>query len=154
MKIQHAHRSVSDAARPYESRWTLRALQSLDPDLHARFREQQDLWHAALVTGDDDEVREQTEAMCRGWSAICRRMEGQPDDSYLLGTDPRTGLKVAISAQQAAMDRVREVHGERVVWVTPDEVATLLSAQQGIASIKGAFPGAQLIDLYPEEIAA
>jgi hypothetical protein len=58
---------------------------------------------------------------------------------------------VAIGDQIAARDRVRELHGERVIWLTPAEVATLLSSTQTIASMKRLFPGAELIDLYPAE---
>jgi hypothetical protein len=151
--VGDAFRQVSEAARAYERRWTVRALKSVDPELHARFIEQQQLWEQATVTGDKADLIEQTAAMVRGWRAITRRMEqaGAEDDAYLLRVDVRSGLRVAISAQQAALERVQELHGERVVFVTPDECATLLAAQQAVASIKGWFPGAELLDLYPTE---
>jgi hypothetical protein len=46
------------------------------------------------------------------------------------------------------------VHGERVVWVTPDEVASMLNAIEAfkpIATIKRMFPGAEIIERYPDE---
>lgn len=151
--MRSAYALVSDAAQPFESRWTLRALLAIDPDLYRMFREQQALWDAALVTGSSDDVTEQTAALCRGWAAVTRRMEeaGAPDDAYLLGVCPRTGTKVAIGDQIAARARVREVNGDAVIWMTPHECASLLASQQVVASLKELFPGAELIDLYPHE---
>lgn len=148
-----SHRLVSEAARPFESRWTLRALYAEDKELYLRFREQQALWSEALVTGSEIDIEDQTAAMCRGWHAIARRMEeaGAPDDAYLIGVDPNTGMRVAIGDQLAARDRVREIDGEKTIWLTPHEVATLLASTQVIASLKNLFPGAELIDLYPSE---
>jgi hypothetical protein len=144
------YRQVADAASAFESRWTLNALRRVDPELHARFLEQEHLWDAALVTGTDAEIEEQTAAMCRGWAKVTARMQAEPDDAYLLGM-ASNGLKVAISNQRAAMARVRELHGEHVCFLTPDECATMLAAQQELARIKGAFPGAEVIELYPQE---
>jgi hypothetical protein len=165
--VRSSYSQVSEAARSFESRWTLRALKRVDPGLYALFVEQRGLWEAALVKGGEADVEAQTEAMCRGWLAVARRMEeaGAEDDAYLLGRDERTGLRVAIGDQLAAMDRVREIEVpgaldendqpvmERVpvTWVTPDEVATLLAAQQELLRIKGAFVGAEIVDLYPTE---
>jgi hypothetical protein len=165
--VTSSYSRVSDAAKAFESRWTLRALKRIDPGLYDLLAEQRSLWEAALIKGEETDVEAQTEAMCRGWRAVARRMEeaGAEDDAYLLGRDERTGLRVAIGDQLAAMDRVREVEVpgpldendqpvmERVpvTWVTPDEVATLLAAQQELLRIKGAFVGAEIIDLYPTE---
>jgi hypothetical protein len=142
---------VSEAAQPFESRWTLRALLAVDPGLYEAFRDQQKLWEASLVIGEFDDVRQQTAAMVRGWAAITRRMEGTPDDAYLLGVCPRTGTKVAIGDQLAARARVREVHGEPVVFMTPHECASLLASHQTVASLKRLFPDSELLDLYPNE---
>ena len=48
---------VSEAARPYESRWTLRALLGVDPELYEKFRGQQQDWERALLKGEDVERR-------------------------------------------------------------------------------------------------
>lgn len=151
--VGRAYREVSAAAKPYESRWTLRALAVVDRELYLRFREQQALWEQALLAGTADEVSEQTAAMCRGWAAIALRLDqaDAPDDAYMIGVCPRTGTRVAIGDQVAARDRVREIEGERTIWLTPHEVATLLGSQQALASLKNIFPGAELIDLYPGE---
>ena len=91
--------------------------------------------------------------MVRAWQVIYRRMEavGAPDDAYVLGVCPRTGTRVAIGDQTAARARVRELHGEQVIWLTPHEVATLLASHQVAASLKRLFPGAELLDLHPDE---
>mgnify|MGYP001400296296 CR=1 FL=1 len=151
--VSDAMIEVANAAAAYERRWTVAALKALDPELHARFVGQQDDWHAALVTGSDADVREQTAAMCRGWAAITKRMEGQPDDAYMLGICPRTGLRVAITTQKAVCGRLQELGGEPVLLVHPDEVAVMLAAQQAIASIKSVYPGAEVIELRPAECA-
>jgi hypothetical protein len=64
---------------------------------------------------------------------------------------PRTGTKVAIGDQLAARARVREVHGEMMVFMTPHECASLLASHQTVASLKRLFPDSELLDLYPNE---
>ena len=86
-----------------------------------------------------------------GGRSISGWLADTPDDAYLLGVCPRTGTKVAIGDQVAARARVREIHGEQVIWMTPHECASLLASQQTVASLKRLFPGAELIDLYPNE---
>jgi len=147
---------VSDAAKPFESRWTLRALQRVDADLHQLLVEQQSLYHEALVTGSTGDAKEQAAAMCRGWAAATRRMEqaGVEDDAYLLGLHPATGTKVAIGSAKHAIDRVRQVHGEDVIWMTPDEVAAMvagLESLKGIQAVKNLWPDAEVIRLYRDE---
>jgi hypothetical protein len=149
--VARAHRAVSEAAKPFESRWTLRALLAEDKELYHRFREQQGLWNAALVTGSEIEIADQTAAMCRGWHAIAQRMDeaGVPDNAYLIGVDEETGTQVAIGDQLATRDRVREVHGEKTIFLTPSEVATLLTSTTVITSLKNLFPGAELLEIRP-----
>ena len=144
-------RRVSDAAAPFESRWTLRTLQRLEPELFERFADQQGLYHEALVTGTPDDVEEQSAAMCRGWAAVTRAMEaaGAPDDAYLLGF--HAGTRVAIGEQKHAIARVRELHGDQVVWITPDEVAALIAGLEAIKVAKSLWPDAEIIRLYPKE---
>ena len=151
-------RRVSDAAAPFESRWTLSALHRIDPELHDRLLDQMGLYHQALVTGEPDEVEEQSAAMCRGWAAVTSAMEtaAVPDDAYLLGF--HGGTRVAIGEQKHAIARVRELHGDPVVWITPDEVAALVcraALVAGMETLKAAktlWPDAEIIRLYPKEI--
>lgn len=147
---------VSEAAKPFESRWTLRALQRVDAELYLLLVEQQGLYHEALVTGSPAEAREQAAAMCRGWAAATRRMEqsGAEDDAYLLGLHPTTGTKVAIGSAKHAIDRVRQVHGEAVIWMTPDEVAAMvggLESLKGVQAVKNLWPDAEVIRLHRDE---
>ena len=146
-------RRVSDAAAPFESRWTLTALHRLDPELHDRLLDQQSLYHQALVTGEADDVEEQSAAMCRGWAAVTRVMEAAavPDDAYLLGF--HAGTRVAIGEQKHAIARVRELHGTPVIWITPDEVAALVAGLEAIKTAKSLWPDATTIRLYPNEAA-
>ena len=142
---------VSRAAAPFESRWTLRALLRHDPELYERLLDQQSLYHQALITGGPDDVEEQSAAMCRGWAAVTRVMESAavPDDAYLLGF--HGGTRVAIGEQKHAIARVRNLHGDQVVWITPDEVAALVAGMETLKAAKSLWPDAEIIRLYPKE---
>lgn len=147
---------VSTAALAFERRWTVAALKRVDPVLAGRLREQQSLFDRATVLGGAEEIERQGAAMCRGYAATVRAMEAaaEPDCSYVIGKCPRTGFTIAIGEQKAAADRVREIHGERVVWVTPNELASIMNnieAFKPIAAIKRLFPGAEVIERYPDE---
>lgn len=143
----------SAAAAAFESRWTMRALKRVDVELCQAVDEQRQLFHEAILTGEDDQIREHGEAMCRGWQATVVRMEqaGEPDDSYMLGQSH--GVMVAIGSQRSASARVRELHGDRVVWLTPDEVAAMFAGLQGVAEVKALWPGAEItrVERYPDE---
>jgi hypothetical protein len=67
-------------------------------------------------------------AMCRGYAKAFQVLQAaaEPDDGYQLGQDPRTGFRVAIGHQKPAAARIRELYGEAVVWITPDEVAGIV----------------------------
>jgi hypothetical protein len=68
-----------------------------------------------------------------------------PDDAYLIGRDPATGVAVAIGIRQAAGQRAREIYGEGTVYMTPDDVAVLLGASADaahfIGEVKRIWPG-------------
>lgn len=162
MNADHAIRQlvadIGRAAAAFESRWTIAALRRVDPDLCARLLEQRALTDEALVTGSLDEARKHAAAMCRGYAAVARRLDEAKveDDAYLVGFDSTTGTRIAIGEQRAAAERVREIHGERIVWVTPDELAALvasLEAFKAIALVKSYFPGAEYrpIDTYADQ---
>ena len=148
--------AVAEAALPFESRWTLAALKRVDADLYRRFRDQHPLFDQALFTGTAEEIDLHGAALCRGYSQVIQALEraAEPDDAYLLGEDMRTGFRVAIGQQKAAARRVRGVHGQAVIWITPDEVAAVIAnveAFKPIAVIKRLFPGAEMLDLHPGE---
>jgi hypothetical protein len=153
--VRHWLAEVSSAALPFESRWTWLSLRRVDDDLGRRLFEQRGLFDEACVTGTAAEVETHGAAMCRGLALAVRTMEqsGAEDDAYMLGSDPTTGLKVAVGLQKSALDRVREVHGQDVVWVTPDEVATLMASVEAfkfVGAVKQFFPGAEVIKRYEE----
>jgi putative transposase len=57
-----------------------------------------------------------------------------------------------VPAQRPTAERVRELHGQPVVWITPDEVAAIvanLEAFRPIAAIKRLFPGAEILGVRP-----
>lgn len=150
---------VANARGAYEARWTPRRLQTVDPSLHARLNEQIDIFDRALFHGDADEIERQGEATVRGWRAATKAMEaaGQQDDAYLLGCDPKTGVKVAIGEAAQGADRVRQVYGDEVIWLTPDEVATLYAATEGFSAIdlvKRRMPGAEVVAARRSGVAA
>lgn len=154
--VIHWRRQVSDAAVALECRWTMNALRRVDAELARRLHEQIGLFDQACVTGSEDEVALHGAATCRGYSAAVAALgqAGEPDDAYLIGFDSASGLRIAIGDQKAAVDRVREIHGDRVIWVTPDECARLLAGVEAfkfVGAVKQFFPGAEIIDRYPSE---
>jgi hypothetical protein len=131
-------------------------LRRVDGDLARRLFEQRGLFDQACVTGTAEEVDLQGAALCRGYAAAVQTLSQAqaPDDAYMLGADPVSGLKVAIGDQKAAAARVREIHGERVVWVTPDECASLLASVEAfkfVGAVKQFFPGAEIVDRYADQ---
>jgi hypothetical protein len=147
---------VSNAAALLERRWTRAALKRVDPDVAKRLEEQRDLFDRAAVTGTVEEIERHGAALCRGYAVAVKTLENaqEPDGAYLLGQDPRSGFTVAIGNQKPAAERVQEVHGRAAVWISPDEVAAILSglgAFKTLTTIKRMFPGAEVIDIRPRE---
>lgn len=142
---------VAPAETAFRSRWRLGTLARIDADLHALLVEQIDLYNTALVTGSDGEVAAQAAAMVRGWHAAVAALEAPlaPDDAYLVGVDWNTGTRVVIAEQSGSVGRVQRVDGERVVIVTPDEVARLVAGMTVLAEVKQFFPDAELLQVQP-----
>jgi hypothetical protein len=118
--------------------------------------DQVNLFGEACVTGTAQEIETHGEATVRGYGKAVEAMQNAQieDDAYQLGIDMVTGTKVAIGTQKAAVQRVRSVHGTDVIFVTPDEVARMLAGIESfkmIGAVKRLFPGAEIIDRYPEE---
>ena len=143
---------VSDAAIAFENRWTWAALQRVDREIHRRLSEQRSLFDRAMVTGTAEEIETHGAAMVRGYAVAVQMLEaaGMADDAYLLGQDVRTGFRVAIGERKATAARVRKLHGNAVVWITPDEVAAVLANLERfkpIADLKRLFPGAEMLEV-------
>lgn len=153
--VRHWCSAVSQAALPFESRWTFLALRRIDSGLALRLHEQRGLFDQATFSGSADEIEEQGSAMCRGYAAAVRTLlsADEPDDAYQLGCDPVSGLKIAVGSQKAAVERVRAVHGQDVIWITPDEVAVMVASVEAfkiVGAVKHLFPGAEIIRRYAE----
>ena len=152
--VRHWIRAVSDAAIPFESRWTWAALKRVDSDIYWRLSEQCELFDRVIDAGSIADIELHGAATCRGYTKAFQVLEcaAEPDDAYQLGQDPRTGFRIAIGQQKAAAERVRELHGDPVVWITPDEVAAIfanLEAFKPVAAVKRLFPGAEILDVRP-----
>lgn len=141
------------AETAFRSRWRLSTLKRHDPDLHAALCEQIDLYNAALVTGSATDAREHAGAMVRGWRAACAALESPllPDDAYQVGIDWSTGTRVVIAEQQGSVGRVQAVNGEKVVIVTPDEVARMVAGMAIVAEVKRFFPDAEVVSFEPNQ---
>jgi hypothetical protein len=147
---------VSQAAINFESRWTLAVLRRVNADLAERLHDQRNRFFEACIRGADADIVEEGAALVRGYLIVIAALEAanEPDDVYMLGTDLVTGLKVAIGQQKAAINRVREIHGQDVLWLTPDECARMLAGVESfkfVGAVKKLFPGAEIIDRYESE---
>lgn len=154
--VLNLQKRTSESAALLESRWTYATLRRRDPEIARRLHDQRNLFAEACVTGRAREIVDHGEALCRGYATAVRVLEesGEQDDAYLVGVDLVTGLKVAIGAQRAALARIRQVHGEDVIWLTPDEVARIMAGIESfktIGAVKKMFPGAEILDRYEDE---
>ena len=154
--LRHWHAETAAAALPFESRWTMLALRRVDAGFASLLREQRALFDEACIRGTAEDIEVQGAGLCRGYAAATRALEAadEPDDAYQIGRCPTTGTTVAIGQQKAAVERVRELHGDAVVWITPDEVAILFASVEGfkaVAVVKKLFPGAEIIDRHLHE---
>lgn len=149
--VSRAIALVGPAESAFRSRWRLSTLARVNADLHNMLCEQIVLYNTALITGTDKEAQIQAEAMVRGWRAACGALEGPalPDDAYQIGFDLNTGTRVVIAEQAASIGRVQSHRGERVVIVTPDEVARMVAGMGLIAEAKSFFPDAEILSVGP-----
>ena len=131
-------------------------MKRVDAGIHRRLFDQRGLFDQALITGTPEDIELHGAALCRGYAIAIQTLEraAEPDQAYMLGQDSRTGFRVAIGQHKAGATRVRELHGDTVIFITPDEVATTIAnieAFKPIATIKRLFPGAEVIDVRPHE---
>lgn len=145
---------VAAAAEAFEGRWTIGALARVDPGLADLLVEQLADYHEAQVIGTLVDLKEHARGAVRGYLKAARVCEaaGLEDDAYLLGVDSSTGLRVAIGDRRLSAQRVADLHGSRVIWLNPDEVAKLWSSIAGlrrIDAVKACFPGATVVDIRP-----
>lgn len=151
---RHWAAEISKIAQLYERRWTRLSLNRIDADLAARLAAQQSLYDSACLRGTVAEIEAQGGGLCRGWLAAIRAMEEHqvPDDAYMFGSDPVSGMRVAIGHSKASAELVAELYGKDCVWISPDEVAVLLALTNdltkeatGLAvAVKQHWPGAEV----------
>ncbi len=147
--VRKWHDETAGAALAFESRWTLLGLRRVDADLAERLHKQRNSFNHACLTGTAQDIEGEGAALCRGYALAAAKMQtaNADDDAYIIGRCPTTGTTVAISRNRAAVQRVRELFGDKVIWITPDEIATLMAeASQftAVGAVKQLFPGAEL----------
>lgn len=143
---------VAPAESAFRSRWRLSTLKRIAPELHDLLVEQIGLYDHSLVTGSDADTKDHAAAMVRGWRAACAALESplQADDAYLVGVDWATGTRVVISDSKVSVARVQSLKGERVVMLSPDEVARMFAGLNILAEAKSCFPDAEVVSIFPE----
>lgn len=151
------HDETAGAALAFESRWTWLSLRRHDPDLGERLFDQRQRFNRACVTGTAHDIEEEGAALCRGYAIAAAAMQAvnADDDAYIVGRCPETGTTIAISRNRAVVRRVRELFGDEVIWVTPDEIATLFSTRKqfmAVAAVKQQFPGAEVIERHATQV--
>lgn len=145
--VANALALVGPAESAFTSRWRLSTLARVNEELHRLLNEQRELYDTALLMGTDAEVKEQSEAMVRGWRAACAALEQplQDDDAYMTGTDLNTFTTVVIGDHRQSAARHQVKDGYSVVFVTPDEVAALFGSFTTLRTVKDLFPDAEII---------
>jgi len=150
------HDETAGAALAFESRWTWLSLRRFDPDLGERLFDQRQRFNRACVTGTVKDIEEEGAALCRDYALAAATLQAvnADDDAYIIGRCPTTGTTVAIGRNRAVVARVHELFGGEVIWVTPDEIATLMATPsqfRAVAEVKRLFPGAEVIERHATE---
>lgn len=138
---------VAPAEAAFRSRWRLSTLARVEPELYDRLVEQIGLYDTAMYAGTAEEAREQADAMVRGWRAACARLEDplRADDAYLVGFDVVSGIVVVIAEQSGSAPRAQVRDGQKIITVTPDEVAKIVCGLNLIREAKSLFPDAEVV---------
>lgn len=149
--------AVSKAAIAFESRWARLTLHRVDPALSQKLWRQSQLFDRAREDGNIDVLEKQAGGLVRGYAAAVAVMQasGEPDDAYLIGECPMTGLRIALGHSTAVFSLP---DGDRpgMPWFSPDEIATLLATSTDPAikfalQAKQVFAGAQVVTSLPPD---
>lgn len=145
---------VRDAEEAFLQRWRLSSLARIDQELHDLLQEQRHLFENALFGRNENETELQAGATVRGWKAAiaCMVEATAPDDACLYGVDHATGTVVAIGERGRSGYQVKE--GQRLVFVTPDEVAKMVAGIGLLIEVKQVFPDAEVIEWTPNATVA
>lgn len=150
--------TVTAAATAYEARWTLAALDRVDSELHAKLTRQIGLWHAATRGEDAALLERHGQGLVRGYQRAAETMalSGEGDDAFYIGSDPASGLTIAIGHQMASAAHAQAAW-PGAIFLTPDEVCALVARSLGtreieaLVAIKRAWPGALITDVTESE---
>lgn len=144
---------ASEAAALFESRWTMNALLREAPDLHEAIEDQLSMFHESLVTGEDKDIIEHGEAMCRGWAAAIVAMEKSGIAIDALHIGQFGDVTIVVGRQQKAPQWFREQYGDEVVWLTPREVAAMFFQIRHVQEVKRLWPDAEIAEVRSKEVA-
>lgn len=138
---------VAPAEAAFRCRWRLQTLERVDAHLHGLLVEQMGLYDRALAAGTDEDARIQADAMVRGWRAAVSALESplRSDDAYMVGFDGQTGIAVVVAEQAGSVARCQVRDGQKVITVTPDEVAKIVAGLSVVMEAKGLFPDAEVV---------
>lgn len=145
--LDEMNATIARAASAYEARWSWLALRRVDPDIAGRLDRQRKLYETAKATRSIDGVTQQGQGLCRGYRKAVEAMEAaqEPEDNYLVGQCPRTGLRIVISDNPGVAQTAGESMG--CGWFSPDEIAALFADTEGaraLMAVKRAWPGATI----------
>lgn len=152
-EAQEWNAKISHLAERFEARWLHITLEQLDVDLAEALTDQKRRYAKAATTGTATEIREEGAALCRGYQVAGEALEAAQaaDSAYLVGRCEQTGTVIAIGHSPASVARVRELYGEGAIWMSPDEVATMIALApaglQTLGRVKVVFPGANLTEV-------
>lgn len=136
---------TNNAAAMFETRWTMDALYRVAPDLPEAIEDQRSMFYEILVTGEDREIIEHGEAMCRGWAKAIETMEksGIADDAYHIGTFGE--VTVMIGREKTMPPWLREQYGNEVQYLNPREVAAMFMQIRHVEVVKALWPDAEIV---------
>lgn len=142
---------VAEAAGAFESRWTVHALRVALPELAGQFEAQLERFRSSLAGGTAVEIDTEGARLCRAYTHIAAELAkaGTSNDAVMIGTDVRSGFRIAIGRSPLLAKRT-----DGAVWFSPDEIATMIALNDRlnkIAQVKAAFPGAEIGEVRSEE---
>ena len=119
---------VDKAALAFEARWSRSALRKHSPKLAHALQAAHDQFASAMDVGSSADIENAGTRLCRSYAMVSAALQNanMPDDAYMIGRDPESGLEVIIAASPAAAKRALQVH-PFAKWFTPDEFARLIS---------------------------
>lgn len=129
------HDQVDAARVEFEKQWQPSSLAVVDNELYERFRQQEELWNAAYMTGTAEDIEVQAGGMVRAYQAASKRLEGHRMTAFLVGHDQERGKSVCISGHSESVPYAERGTDYPVIWVTPDAVARLVARTQEMGII-------------------